>query len=59
MRGARGVLVGLALFVIGFAGLGFALVQMMTHADPNASVKAVAGLGTFVVACFASLAIFR
>ena len=55
MRGIFGVLVGIVLFAIGLAGLGFALDQMMTHADPNAAVKAVAGLATFVVVCLASV----
>lgn len=59
MRGTVGVLVGLVLFVIGFAGLGFALEQMMTHSDPNAGLHALAGIGTFLVVAFASLAIIR
>ena len=49
MRGFFGVLVGIVLFAIGLAGLGVALNEMMTHADPNAAMKALAGLGTFVV----------
>jgi hypothetical protein len=49
MRGVFGVLVGLILFAVGLAGLGFALDQMMTHADPNAGMKALAGLGTFII----------
>jgi formate-dependent nitrite reductase membrane component NrfD len=55
MRGIFGVLIGIALFAIGLAGLGFALDQMMTHADPNAALKAVVGLATFVVVCLASV----
>jgi formate-dependent nitrite reductase membrane component NrfD len=55
MRGIFGVLVGIALFTIGLAGIGFALDQMMTHADPNASLKAAAGLLTFVVVVLASV----
>jgi hypothetical protein len=43
--------------VVGLAGLGFALHQMMTHTDPDAGLKALAGLGTFVVACLASVGI--
>jgi formate-dependent nitrite reductase membrane component NrfD len=55
MRGIFGVLVGIVLFAIGLAGLGFALHQMMTQADPHAALKAAAGLGTFVVVCLASV----
>ena len=55
MRGVFGVLVGLILFAIGLAGLGFALDQMMTHADPNAAMKALAGLGTFLVVSLLSV----
>lgn len=58
MRGTVGVLVGLVLFTVGLAGLGFALEQMMTHAD-NAGLHAVAGIGTFLVAAFASISIIR
>jgi hypothetical protein len=57
MRGTFGVLVGILLFVVGLSGLGFALHQMMTHADPDASLKALAGLGTFIVASLASVGI--
>jgi hypothetical protein len=59
MRGAAGVLVGLVVFAIGLAGLAYALMQMTTHADPNSSLHAVAGLGTFVAAIFASLFVIR
>jgi hypothetical protein len=59
MRGFLGVLVGLVLFAIGLAGLGVALNEMMTHADPNSSVRALAGLGTFVVVCLVSMVMFR
>ena len=55
MRGVFGVLIGLVLFAVGLAGLGFALDQMMTHADPNASMKALAGLGTFVIVSLLSV----
>ncbi len=55
MRGVFGVLVGLVLFAVGLAGLGFALDQMMTHADPNAGMKALAGLGTFVIVSLLSV----
>ena len=55
MRGVFGVLVGLILFAVGLAGLGFALDQMMTHADPNAGMKALAGLGTFVIVSLLSV----
>ena len=55
MRGVFGVLIGLVLFAVGLAGLGFALDQMMTHADPNAGMKALAGLGTFVIVSLLSV----
>jgi hypothetical protein len=55
MRGVFGVLIGLVLFTVGLAGLGFALDQMMTHTDPNAAMKALAGLGTFVIVSLLSV----
>jgi hypothetical protein len=55
MRGGLGMLVGILLFTVGLFGLGFALNQMMTHADPDAALKTVAGLGTFIVACLVSV----
>ena len=57
MRGVFGVLVGVILFAIGLSGLGFALHQMMTQTDPHAAMKALAGLGTFLVVCMASIAV--
>ena len=57
MRGVFGVLVGVILFAIGLAGLGFALHQMMTQTDPHAAMKALAGLGTYIVVCMASIAV--
>ena len=59
MRGFFGVLVGLVLFAIGLAGLGVALNEMMTHADPNSAVKALAGLATFMVVCLVSMVMLR
>lgn len=59
MRGTVGMLVGLLVMAVGLAGLGYALSLMMTHADPDAALKAVAGLATFVVATLASLAVIR
>lgn len=52
MRGTFGTIIGLLIIGLGLAGLAGALHQMMTHADPNAGLKALAGLGTFVVTCF-------
>ncbi|HEY8246191.1 MAG TPA: hypothetical protein VIG38_02775 [Hyphomicrobium sp.] len=57
MRGFFGVLVGLVLFAIALAGLGVALNEMMTHADPNSAMKALAGFGTFVVVSLLSVVI--
>ena len=59
MRGFFGVLVGLVLFAIGLAGLGVALNEMMTHADPNSAMKALAGLGTFMFVCLVSMVMIR
>jgi hypothetical protein len=50
MRGTFGILLGTIIVAVGLAGLGEALFQMMTHADPDASMKAAAGLGTFLLA---------
>ena len=50
MRGTFGVLLGFIIIVVGLAGLGEGLTQMMTHADPHASMKAAGGLGAFLLA---------
>jgi len=50
MRGPFGILIGFIIVLVGLTGLGEALMQMMTHADPHSSIKAAAGLGTFVLA---------
>ena len=52
MRGTFGILIGVIIIAVGLAGLGEALMQMMTHADPNSSMKAAAGLGTALLALF-------
>ena len=57
MRGVFGVLVGIVIFAVGLAGLGFALNEMMTHADPNAAMKALAGLGTFIIVSLLSVVV--
>lgn len=59
MSGAIGFLVGLVLFAVGLGGLAFALEQFMTHSDPNLALHAVAGIGTFLVAAFATIAVIR
>ena len=59
MRGTFGILIGVILFAIGLAGLGEALAQMMTHADPNASMKAAGGLGVFVAVGLLSMFLAR
>lgn len=51
MRGTLGLLLGILIMALGLAGLGVALAQMMTHADPNAALVSVGGLGVFVVVC--------
>ncbi len=50
MRGTFGILIGFIITAVGLAGLGEALMQMMTHADPDASMKAAGGLAAFVLA---------
>jgi hypothetical protein len=50
MRATIGFIVGLIIMALGLGGLGVALAQMMTHADPNGALISVAGLGAFVVA---------
>ena len=50
MRGTFGILIGAIIVAVGLAGLGEALFQMMTHAAPDSSIKAAAGLGTFLLA---------
>lgn len=59
MSGTGGFLVGIVLFAVALSGLGFALFLMMTHADPDAGIKAAAGLGAFVVASLASVFLIR
>jgi hypothetical protein len=51
MRGTLGILVGILIVALGLAGLGAALAQMMTHADPNGALISLGGLGVFVVVC--------
>ena len=50
MRGTFGILIGFIIVVVGLAGLSEGLMQMMTHADPHASVKAAGGLAAFILA---------
>ncbi len=59
MRGLLGVVVGIVVMAIGLAGLAYALDLMMTHADPNGALKQAAGLGAFIVAGLATVAIIR
>jgi hypothetical protein len=50
MRATVGFVVGLIIMGLGLGGLGVALAQMMTHADPNGALISIGGLGAFVVA---------
>lgn len=59
MGGTLGLLIGVVLLLVGLGGLAFALEQFMTHTDPNMSLHAVAGIGTFVLAAFATIAVIR
>jgi hypothetical protein len=55
MRGPIGILVGIAFLALGLGGLSLALFEMMSHADPNAGLKAIAGLATFLAVCVLAL----
>lgn len=59
MRATFGILVGVILVAVGLAGLGGALWQMMTHADPHSSMKAAGGLGVFVTVGLISMFLAR
>lgn len=59
MSGAAGFLVGIVLLALSLSGLAYALHLFMTHADPDAGLKAAAGLGVFVVAALATLVVAR
>ena len=59
MRGFVGILVGVVIIALGLAGLGAALAQMMTHADPNGTLISLGGLGVFVVVCLFLLVLAR
>jgi hypothetical protein len=59
MQGLLGTLVGIVVITIGLAGLGVALTQMMTHADPNGTLISLGGLGAFIVSLFVMLALIR
>jgi hypothetical protein len=49
MQGTVGLLIGFVVGALGLSGLGVALAEMMTHANPNASLISAAGLVVFVV----------
>lgn len=59
MRGTFGILIGIILLAVGLAGLGEALWQMMSHSDPQASMKAAGGLGVFVTVGLISMFLAR
>lgn len=59
MRGVLGFLIGFVIITLGLAGLGAALAQMMTHADPNGTLISLGGLGVYVVASLLMLALAR
>jgi hypothetical protein len=56
MRGIIGIVVGLVIIALGLGGLGVALAQMMTHANPNGALISVGGLGLFIAAMAVLLA---
>jgi len=47
MSGFLGIVVGIIIVTLGLGGLGVALAQMMTHADPNGALISLGGLGVF------------
>jgi len=51
MRGPIGILVGSGIIALGLAGLGVALAQMMTRANPHGDLISLGGLGVFAVVC--------
>jgi hypothetical protein len=55
MSGPIGILVGIVFLALGLGGLSFALWEMMTHADPDAGLRAIAGLATFLAVCVLAL----
>lgn len=59
MRGFVGTIIALVVVAVGLTGLGVALAQMTTHANPNGTLLSVGGLGVFLVACFAVVAMAR
>jgi len=59
MRGTVGMIIGIVIIALGLAGLGAALGQMMTHANPNGTLISLGGLGVFAVACLAMLGLAR
>jgi hypothetical protein len=59
MRGFVGILVGAVIIALGLAGLGVALAQMMTHADPNGTLISLGGLGVFAAVCLFLLVMAR
>jgi hypothetical protein len=59
MRGFVGILIGVVIIALGLAGLGAALAQMMTHADPNSALISIGGLGVFALVCLFFLVMAR
>ncbi len=59
MRGLPGILIGVVIIALGLAGLGVALDQMMTHANPNGALISVGGLGVFAIVCLFLLVMAR
>jgi hypothetical protein len=59
MRGFLGIVVGIIIVAVGLGGLGVALAQMMTHADPNGTLITLGGLGVFAATIVVLLAAAR
>jgi len=59
MRGTIGILIGVVIMALGLAGLGVALAQMMTHADPHGALISISGLGVFLGVCLLLLVVAR
>lgn len=59
MQGTPGTIIGIIITAVGLTGLGVALAQMMTHADPNGALLSLGGLGIFLVAAIVMLITVR
>ncbi len=59
MNAVFGTFIGVVVIALGLAGLGVALAEMMTHANPNGTLISIGGLGVFGAAMVVSLILAR